>query len=50
MYNFFPLKQGGHEFGPADDLLVAGGILVHLMHDPDPLKIDLSRGAPELFF
>ncbi len=26
----FPLKQGCHEFGPADDLLVANGVFVHL--------------------
>ena len=37
-----PLKQGCHELGPTDDLLVACGGLVNLLHDPDPLKIDLG--------
>ena len=45
-----PLQQGCHEFGSTEDLLVASGVLVHLGHDPDPLKIDLLRSAPELLF
>ena len=45
-----PLKQGGHELGSSEDLLVASGVLVNLCHDPDPLKINLRRRAPELFF
>ena len=40
----FPLQQGGEEFGPAEDLLITGGVLVNLGHDPDPLEIDILGG------
>ncbi len=40
-----PLDQLGEELGPADDLLVAGGALVDLRHDPDPLAVDLLGRA-----
>ena len=46
----FPLQQGGHELGSTHDILVALSSRVNLLHDPDPLKIDLGRSAPELFF
>ncbi len=46
----FPLQQGGHELGATHDVLVALSRRVHLLHDPDPLEIDLRRGRPELFF
>ena len=45
-----PLQQGGHELGSTHDILVALRLRVNLLHDPDPLKINLGRGAPELFF
>ncbi len=45
-----PLQQGGHELGATHDILVALSGRVNLLHDPDPLKINLSRRAPELFF
>ena len=43
-----PLQQGRHELGSADDLLVAGSVLVHLGHDANALEVDLLRRAPEL--
>ena len=46
----FPLQQGGHELGATHDILVALSVRVNLLHDPDPLEIDLRFGAPELFF
>ena len=44
-----PLQQGGHELGATHDVLVALSGRVDLLHDPDPLEIDLSGRAPELF-
>ena len=38
-----PLQQGGHELGSTHDILVALRLRVNLLHDPDPLKINLSR-------
>ena len=45
MYSFLRSISSREELGPADDLLVAGGALVDLRHDPDPLVVDLLRRA-----
>ena len=46
----FPFQQGGHELGATHDILVALSGRVNLLHDPDPLEINLGRSASELFF
>jgi hypothetical protein len=49
-FHLLAIQHFCQELGSPDDLLVAGGIIVHLLHDPDALEIELHGDAPvELF-